>query len=116
MSSRVTRVGDVKVLFLCDQNRLRSPTAEALFRDDPRVETRSAGVRDGAVVPVTAEALEWADVIFVMQRNQRNLLRKRFPGVYERKRIVCLYIEDDYEYMDPALVALLSARIEPYIR
>lgn len=100
---------------MCDQNRLRSPTAEAVFRDDPRVEARSAGVREGAVTPVTAESLDWADVIFVMQRSQRNLIRKRFPEVYARKRIVCLYIDDDYDHMDPALIALLTARVEPYV-
>ena len=105
----------VRVLFLCDQNRLRSPTAQALFSDDPRVEVKSAGCRKDASVYLTLELLEWAELIFVMERAQRNLIRKRFKEVYERKRIICLYIEDVYDYMDPALVHLLTERVEPHL-
>jgi predicted protein tyrosine phosphatase len=36
------------VLFLCSQNRLRSPTAEQLFADWPGIETASAGLNLGA--------------------------------------------------------------------
>ncbi len=32
------------VLFLCSQNRLRSPTAEQVFADWPGIETASAGL------------------------------------------------------------------------
>jgi len=105
----------VRVLFICDQNRLRSPTAEVLFRDDPRVEARSAGCRNDATMPVTEEVLEWADLIFVMERSQRNLIRKRFEDIYQGKRIICLYIEDVYDYMDPELVSLLAERVEPHL-
>ena len=105
----------VKVLFVCDQNRLRSPTAEAIFRDDPRVEVRSAGCRNDATVAVTAESLQWADLIFVMERSQRNLIRTRFEEIYQRKRIICLYIEDVYDYMDPMLIRLLTERVEPHL-
>jgi predicted protein tyrosine phosphatase len=104
-----------KVLFVCDQNRLRSRTAQAIFDDDPRLDVMSAGIRSGAVVEVTREPLDWADVIFVMERSQRNLIRKRFEDVYERKRIVCLYIPDAYAFMDPTLVRLLSERVAPHL-
>jgi predicted protein tyrosine phosphatase len=104
-----------KLLFVCNQNRLRSPTAEAVFAKDPRVDVRSAGCRNDAGVPVTHELLEWADLIFVMERSQRNLIRKRFPDIYRDKRIVCLYIPDEYEYMDPTLVRLLTERVQPHL-
>lgn len=32
-----------KVLFVCGRNQRRSPTAERIFRDDPRMSVRSAG-------------------------------------------------------------------------
>lgn len=110
-----TELSRTKVLFVCDQNRLRSPTAEALFAGDPTLEVRSAGCRTDATAPITREALEWADVIFVMERNQRNVIRKRFEDIYQHKKIICLYIEDMYEYMDPDLVGLLTERVQPHL-
>ena len=105
----------MRILFVCDQNRLRSPTAKALYDPDPDLEVRSAGVRNDAVVVVTRELLEWADLIFVMERSQRNLIRKRFEDLYHEKRIVCLYIDDAYDFMDPELVRLLSERVTPHL-
>ena len=52
-----------RFLFICSQNRLRSPTAEQIFAD--RVETESAGLKNDAENPVTPELLKWAEVIFV---------------------------------------------------
>ena len=112
MSKRIDRV---RVLFLCNQNRLRSPTAEVLFRDRPGLEVKSAGCRTDSVAPVTREMLEWADLIFVMEKSQRNLIRKRFEDIYQHKRMVCLYIEDIYDYMDPTLIRLLTERVEPHL-
>ena len=105
----------LRVLFLCNQNRLRSPTAEAVFRDDPRLEVRSAGVNSEATVRVTRALLEWADVIFVMEKRQRNLVHKRFPDIYRTRPIICLYIPDQFEFMDPALVRELRATVEPHL-
>ena len=103
------------MLFVCNQNRLRSPTAEAVFREDPRVEARSAGVEPDAPVPVTRELLEWAELVFVMEKRQRNRIRAAFPDLYQRTRIVCLYIPDQYDRMDPVLVRLLRQGVEPHL-
>ena len=43
----------LRVLFVCAMNRWRSPTAEAMYRNDPRVAVRSAGVRQGARRPLS---------------------------------------------------------------
>lgn len=104
-----------RVLFVCNQNRLRSPTAAALFGGRPGLETRSAGVDADAATPVTRELLEWADLVLVMEKRQRNLIHKRFPDLYRSRRIVCLYIPDQYDFMDPALVALLEERVGRWI-
>ena len=40
-------------LFVCSRNRLRSPTAEAVFGHLPDVETASAGTADDADNPLT---------------------------------------------------------------
>ena len=90
------------------QNRLRSPTAEAVFRSDPRLDVRSAGVDRDCAAPVSRGLIEWVDVIFVMERRQRNIIHKRFTDLYASKQIICSYIADDYECMDPTLVELLK--------
>ena len=51
------------VLFVCSRNQWRSPTAERVFRRDPRVNTRSAGTSPNARHPVNESDLRWADLI-----------------------------------------------------
>ena len=103
------------VLFICEANRLRSPTAEAIFSTYPGVEAKSAGIGKEATVPVSAELLEWADLIFVMEKRHRNIIHSRFKEIYLRKRIICLYIPDEFEFMDPDLISLLEEKVTPYL-
>jgi len=102
------------VLFICSQNRLRSPTAEQVFANRPGFEVASAGLNPEAETPVSSDLLEWADVIFVMERAHSNKLAKRFRPWLKDKRIVCLDIPDEFEFMDPVLVRLLEARVGPF--
>lgn len=104
-----------RILFLCSQNKLRSPTAEAVFGDHPAVEVDSAGLNHDAVVPLSEEQVQWADVIIVMEKAHRNRLNRKFSRALAGKRVAVLGIPDDYEYMDPELVALLRARCASYI-
>ncbi|KIU49390.1 MULTISPECIES: low molecular weight protein tyrosine phosphatase family protein [Pseudomonas] len=103
------------VLFVCTQNRLRSPTAEQVFADWPGVETASAGVGNDADVPVGNELLAWADLVIVMEQAHRKKLSARFRSVLGDKRIVCLGIPDDYGFMAPELVELLKARVPQFL-
>ena len=105
----------LNVLFICTQNRLRSPTAEQVFADWPGVETQSAGLGNEAANPVGADVLAWADAIFVMEKAHRSRLSARFKAHLRGKRIVCLDIPDDYDYMEPALVALLLKKVTPFL-
>jgi len=45
------------VLFVCSQNRRRSPTAEQIFADHPGIETSSAGNNNDAENPLDAELI-----------------------------------------------------------
>jgi predicted protein tyrosine phosphatase len=93
-------------LFVCSQNKLRSPTAEAVFANWPGIETDSAGLNNDAEVPLSPEQLDWADIIFVMEKSHRNKLSKRFGKHLNGKRVVCLDISDYYGIMDKVLVKL----------
>lgn len=106
----------MRVLFVCNQNRLRSPTAERVFGAEPGLEVRSAGVDQDAIVPITREHMEWAELVLVMEKRQRNVIQKRFPDLYRIRRIACLYIPDEFEYLGPDLVGLLRERAAPYLR
>lgn len=103
------------VLFVCTQNRLRSPTAEHVFADWPGVETQSAGLGHEAGNPVSPELLAWADLVFVMEKAHREKLAAKFRAHLRGKRVVCLDIPDDYGYMDPALVELLQAKVPRFL-
>ena len=105
-----------RLLFVCSQNRLRSPTAAQVFGSWPGVEAASAGLDASAEKPVSAELLQWAHIIFVMEKSHRNRLLKKFKSHIRDQRIICLNIPDEYEYMDPQLVRLLQARVSKYLR
>jgi predicted protein tyrosine phosphatase len=67
-----------RVLFVCSQNRLRSPTAEQVFAGNAGVDCASAGTDHDADNPLTPELIEWAEIIFVMEKTHRNKLLSRF--------------------------------------
>ena len=99
------------VLFVCSQNRLRSPTAEQIFANYPGIECTSAGLNNDAEIPVTPEILDWAELIFVMEKTHRNKLSTKFKKHLLNKRIICLDIPDDYEFMDPTLIRILQSKV-----
>jgi predicted protein tyrosine phosphatase len=103
------------ILFLCSQNKLRSPTAEAIFVDHPAVEVDSAGLNHDAIVPLSEEQLHWADLILVMEKTHRTRLNRKFGKALAGKRVAVLDIPDNYDFMEPELVALLQKKCAAYI-
>ena len=104
-----------KVLFVCSRNKKRSLTAERLFDGSSAYHARSAGTQPGARIVVTEGHIGWADVIFCMEKSHANRLRLKFPEAMHGKRVVCLHIPDDYEFMQPDLLDELRARLAPHI-
>lgn len=105
-----------RALFICSRNRLRSPTAERVFADFPGVETDSAGLAPDAEVRLSAEQLDWATVVFVMEKNHRSRLMRQYRQVLAGKRVICLDIPDDYAYMQPELISLLQRKVPALLR
>jgi predicted protein tyrosine phosphatase len=104
-----------RVLFICSQNELRSPTAERVFSGRRDLEVASAGLNHDAPQPLTPALLEWADVILVMEKAHLVRMRRRFRKHLNRQRLVCLNIPDRYGYMDPDLVELLEAKVPGFL-
>ena|SRR5690554_6853108 len=102
----------LKLLFVCTINRMRSATAHKIYDSDNRFKVRSAGTDKTANTILTDEILNWADSIVVMEKHHRNHIRKHFPDIYKDKKIVCLYIPDDYDYMQTELIRILKDKVE----
>lgn len=106
----------MRLLFICNQNENRSKTAEELFSS--QFETNSAGLYNEK--PVNEQQLSWADVIVVMEEEQRKELAKRFPKQYLKKQILSLDIPDVYFYNQPELIEVLKEKmsklVEPLIK
>lgn len=60
--------------------------------------------------------MDWAEIVFVMERSQRTRIGSRFRAQLNGKRIVCLDIADTYKFMEPTLVRLLEAKVGPHLR
>ena len=95
---------------------MRSATAQKIYDADIRFEVRSAGTDLTANIVLSEDLLVWADAVVVMEKEHRNFIRKKFNKIYDTKKIVCLYIPDDYDYMQPELIGLLNAKFEDVYR
>lgn len=105
----------MKLLFICSRNRLRSLTAETIFRELVEHDVRSAGTEPGARIRVTAGHIGWADFIFVMEKRHLSRLEAKFRGEMAGKRVACLHIPDEYEYMDEELIDRLRGGVAAYV-
>jgi len=103
------------LLFVCSENRLRSPTAEAVFSAYEGVEAIGCGTNKDAETPLSGDLIEWADVVLVMEKVHRAKVSKRYQNLLSSKRLVCLDIPDKYECMQPELIQLLERRVPKYV-
>jgi predicted protein tyrosine phosphatase len=104
-----------KLLFVCSRNKRRSLTAEKLFEGFSLYQVRSVGAQPGARIVVTEGHLGWADLIFCMEKSHLSCLRRKFPEALQHKRVVCLHIPDEYEFMQPDLIEEFRAKLAPYV-
>lgn len=114
MSLRSESPRALRVLFVCAPNQWRSPTAEHLYRNDARLQVRSAGVRADARRRVSQSDLDWADVVFVMDREQKRWIQEHYRSL-PLPDIRILDVPDEFTYLDPRLQAALRAAIDPEI-
>ena len=104
----------LRVLFVCSLNQWRSPTAEALYRSDPRLVVWSAGIRSNARRRIGAADLKWANVVFVMEVDHRRWIQERFGGL-GLPPIRVLEVSNTLGFMDNELQRVLRLAIDPEI-
>ena len=101
----------LNVLFICSRNQWRSPTAETIFRDHPKLNTRSAGTASNARRNLQANDIHWADVIMVMEEEHKLRIKANFKHEIGYKSVHILDIPDNYGYMDNELIELLKTSV-----
>lgn len=106
----------MNLLFICSENRLRSPTAERVFSAYPGIQTIGAGTGANAKTPVSWDLIKWADIVLVMEKSHREEVTKTYGELLKGKRLVCLDIPDHYEFMQPELIKLLTERVPGYVQ
>ena len=104
-----------RILFVCSENKLRSPTAEAVFSAYDDIEAISAGTNADCETPVSGDLIDWADVILVMENSHKRKITKKFSRLLGDKKVGVLAIPDHFAYMDELLIKLLKRRVPRYV-
>jgi len=116
-----------RVLCLCSASLLRSQTLATVLYEKYGYNTRSAGVSDYALIPVSTALLEWADEIICVEQevdvrlmNDIQLLINQGLWVEEdiddiRRKTITLNIPDIYERMCPTLQRIIIEQYEEAI-
>ena len=99
----------MRLLFVCTQNLLRSPTAEKVFNGTRNIEAKSAGLSTDARRKVTQTILDWADLVFAMETEHLEQILDDFK--IHSEKIVSLDIPDDFDFMQSELVSLLENKV-----
>ncbi len=105
----------MNVLFVCSKNKWRSRTAETIFKDNQDHIVKSAGTENDARIKVTDKLINWADLIFVMEKRHKQRLQDKFEQALNSKKVIVLDIEDNYKYMDEDLIETLRTSVAPYL-
>ena len=101
----------LNILFVCSMNKWRSPTAETIFRNDPRFNARSAGTNNSARKKISEKNRNWADLICVMENKHKKTILSEYSHL-NLVPIFVLDIPDDYQYMDQELISILKVGVE----
>ena len=76
-------------------------------------QARSAGTSDQARIKISQKIIDWADVVLVMERKHRDIIKQRFS--FNRQQLIVLDIEDNYPFNDPELVEMLQMALAAYL-
>ena len=76
---------------------------------------KSAGTENNARIKVTAGIIGWADIIFTMEKKHTRRIQEKYKDELYGKRVVCLYIPDEFDYMDSNLIEIIKEKVDEYI-
>jgi predicted protein tyrosine phosphatase len=96
----------MKLLFVCTNASMRSPTAAELFARKGHV-TRAAGISPTAVHTVSQKDLDWADRVLCMEEEHKIYLEQNFRV----GEVEVLNVPDAFPRDDPELIRMLEEKV-----
>lgn len=110
------------ILFICSANKQRSKTADDYFSEKYSTENYqfdSAGTnlkicQKEGTNPLTEELINWADLIFVMEKRHKQVISS-FTKEKHDSKIKVLNIPDRYKYYQKELIEILDAKVSNYL-
>lgn len=105
----------MKLLFVCSRIKWRSLTAETIYKKKFGLDVKSAGTEVSARIKLNSKIIEWADLIFVMEKKHKQRMQENFAMETAGKKIIILDIPDEYQYMDEDLIEELKSKVDNYI-
>ena len=105
----------MNLLFVCSRNQWRSPTAEAIYKNHSGMNVKSAGTEPSARIKLTSKIIEWADIIFVMEKKHKQRIIEKFDAIIDQEKLVILEIPDDYKFMDMELIEEIKTKVDIYL-
>lgn len=110
-----------KILFVCSANKKRSKTAEDYFSEIyHEYEFASAGTnlnicRKEGTNFLTEDIVEWADIIFVMEKRHRDFINRYSSEKKYQTKVKLLRIPDRFRYYQRELIELLDEKVGPWL-
>lgn len=105
-----------RVLFVCSGNLHRSRAAqELLMHSSEDLKVKSAGTLPLSPNVLTKELIEWAEIIFGMEKHHKDAILQMKPEAEDRTFVLGIpdiYLKRD----DPRLTHALRAKIAPYFK
>lgn len=104
---------DIRALCVCSVGMLRSPTLANVLLKKGGYNVRACGSNVSmALIPISANLVNWADVIFFVNHENFKEAVEVFLGEEEealvRKKAIVLNIEDSHDYNSPSLIRALK--------
>jgi protein-tyrosine phosphatase len=76
---------------------------------------KSAGTEPSARIKLNSKIIDWADLIFVMEKKHKQRMLENFPIETKSKKMVILDIPDEFKYMDKELIEEIKSTVDDFI-
>jgi predicted protein tyrosine phosphatase len=109
------RAEQIHLLFVHQKAGSPAPPPEELLASYSRLEIRTVRVDEPSASELNADLFNWADLVVVMDKRMRQVMRKRLKLLGVSKRIICLYLPEHHEAGDPDYATLFRERVSIYL-
>lgn len=104
---------DIKVLCVCSDGLLRSPSiARILCRDFENINPRAVGISEEfALIPLDVVHLSWADLIVCAEDTHMWFVESALDAANIKREVISLGIPDMFDFGDPELEEMIRKKL-----